>query len=300
LKDIVLYCKSYRRDFFRLKRLLDSIEKFNQDRIPFFISTPEQQHQDLIAILGNEKNYQWVSDESIVTANPRASLGVEKLVPGGLAQQIIKSEFWRLGVSENYVCLDSDCVFIKPFSHSDFLASDNVPFVVLHQNREYFQLAANRGEVQIINHLRDEARRVQALFNRVGPEYYFAPAPFIWSAKVWRSLDHEYLRPRGKTIWDLIAPDIPESLVYGEALLAFKAIPMMVIEPLFRVYHYNWQYFLMRRLGETEEKLKLNFLGVIYQSNWDSSFNAEENKKPLLSRTLKNIKSFFRFLQSYI
>jgi hypothetical protein len=28
----------------------------------------------------------------------------------------------------------------------------------------------------------------------------------------------------------------------GEALLYYNSIPLMPIEPLFRCYHYNWQY----------------------------------------------------------
>ena len=300
MKDIVLYCKSYRRDFLRLERLLKSIEKFNQNRIPFYISTPSADKDELIRILGDEGSYLWVSDEEIVRANPKASIDLYKELPGGLSQAIVKSEFWRLGISENYLCLDSDCVFIKPFSISDFIADDGVPYTVLHQNKEYFQLASDRGEDQVLMNLRSEARRVQALFERSGPEFYCAPAPFIWSAKVWQSLDQEFLHKQNINIWDLISPDYPETLIYGEALMKYRAIPLIAIEPLFRVYHYSWQYFLMRRLGETEEKLKLNFLGIIYQSNWESGLNNGESIKSIPSRLNKSLKTFFRYLQSYL
>ena len=106
MKDLVLYCKSYRRDFLRLKRLLESIQKYNVDQIPFYVSTPQDQFEELKTILGSTAGYQWISDESIITANPRVKLGIEKTRTGSLAQQAIKSEFWRLGISENYVCLD--------------------------------------------------------------------------------------------------------------------------------------------------------------------------------------------------
>ena len=275
MKDIVLYCKSYRRDFLRLERLLKSIEKFNQNRIPFYISTPSADKDELIRILGDEGSYLWVSDEEIVRANPKASIDLYKELPGGLSQAIVKSEFWRLGISENYLCLDSDCVFIKPFSISDFIADDGVPYTVLHQNKEYFQLASDRGEDQVLMNLRSEARRVQALFQ-------------------------EFLHKQNINIWDLISPDYPETLIYGEALMKYRAIPLIAIEPLFRVYHYSWQYFLMRRLGETEEKLKLNFLGIIYQSNWESGLNNGESIKSIPSRLNKSLKTFFRYLQSYL
>ncbi len=300
MKDLVLYCKSYRNDFLRLQRLLSSIEQYNDDQIPFYISTPVADKEMLEKILGEHGSYTWIADEDIVAANPKAVFEQYQAMPGGLSQAIVKSEFWRLKISENYLCLDSDCVFIRPFSKADFLAVDGIPFTVLHQNKEFFQLANNRGQAKVTANLRAEAQRVQALFDRQGPEFYCAPAPFIWSAKVWESLDREYLIPKGITLWDLVTPQYPETLIYGEVLLKYQAIPLLAIEPLFRVYHYDWQYFMMKRLGETEETLKSNYLGVLYQSNWESHLNDGDDQKSLPSRILKSVKRFLRYLQSYL
>jgi len=300
LKDLVLYCKSYRNDFLRLQRLLSSIEQYNDDQIPFYISTPVADKEVLEKILGEHGSYTWIADEDIVAANPKAVFEQYQAMPGGLSQAIVKSEFWRLKISENYLCLDSDCVFIRPFSKADFLTADGIPFTVLHQNKEFFQLANNRGQAKVTANLRAEAQRVQALFDRQGPEFYCAPAPFIWSAKVWESLDREYLIPKGITLWDLVTPQYPETLIYGEVLLKYQAIPLLAIEPLFRVYHYDWQYFMMKRLGETEETLKSNYLGVLYQSNWESHLNDGDDQKSLPSRILKSVKRSLRYLQSYL
>ena len=73
-----------------------------------------------------------------------------------------------------------------------------------------------------------------------------------------------------------------------------------MIEPLFRIYHYDWQYYLARRMGETEDKLTQNFIGVIYQSAWESELDYGAPTKPLLSRMLKRGKRFLRLLQSYL
>ena len=298
--DFVLYCKSYRKDLLRVKRLLDSLRRHNIESIPFYISTPESDREALFGLLGTGNDFQWVSDESIVRANPRAPEDIQRAKPGGISQQIIKSEFWRLGLAQNYLCIDSDSIFIRDFTKSDFLAPDGDPYTVLHQNKEFFQMASNRGHLRVERDLRIEAETVKALFGRVGPNYYCAPAPFIWSAKVWKSLEHNYLEPRGITLWDLITPEHPESLVYGETLLAYQAIPVQMIEPLFRIYHYDWQYYLARRWGETKEKLKQNFIGVIYQSAWEAEMDFGVPTKSLLSRLLRKIKRFLRLLQSYL
>jgi hypothetical protein len=298
LNDIVLYCKSYRKDFLRLKRLLASIEQFNADAIPFYISTPAGDKAVLEEVLGAQ-GYVWVADESIVSANPKADVQKYQAMPGGLSQQIVKSEFWRLGFAENYLCLDSDCVFIRPFYQSDFLAIDKTPYTVLHQNKELFQMASNRGHLKVERDLRAEAERVKALFGRTGPNYYCAPAPFIWSARVWESLDRECLQPKGITLWEFISPLHPETLIYGEALMKFKAIPLLAIEPLFRTYHYEWQYFVMRRLGETKAKVAQHYLGIIYQSAWETHTQYGESTKSMPSQIVRQAKRFGRYLQSF-
>jgi hypothetical protein len=299
LKDLVLYCKSYRKDFLRLKRLLKSVSQHNLEQIPFYISTPSIDRDLLIELVGTQ-GYEWISDESIIGANALAPSGIEKTKSGGLAQQVIKSEFWRLGLSTNYVCLDSDCIFIKDFHVSDFMADDGNPYTVIYQNKEYFQLAADRGYGKAPVHLKTEGDRVKALFGRQGPNYYCPCPPFIWSAAVWKSLDEQYLKPRGQTLWDLCTPEHPETLLYLEALLNFKAIPLYPIEQLFRIYYYDWHYYLLRRVGETPAKLKENYLGLIYQSSWDLGLDYGESQKSILSRALKRVKRFARYLQSFI
>ena len=282
----------------RLRRLLESINQFNVDRLDFYISTPEVEKNLLVEMLG-EKGYIWVPDEDIVRANTRADFAKYQSILGSLSQQIIKSEFWRLGYAENYLCLDSDSVFIKNFSRLDFLTSEGMPYTVLHQNKEFFQIATDRGYFKVERELRAEAQRVQALFGRAGPAFYCAPAPFIWSAKVWESLDREHLTPHNISLWDFITPEYPETLIYGEVLLKYRAIPLISIEPLFRTYHYDWQYYLMKRLGETEEKLKQNYLGIIYQSAWELDLAYGKSSKSVPSRILKRLKLLARKIQGY-
>ena len=284
--------------FYALGAYLPQSSGLMADGLPFYISTPTADHDLLIKTVGRE-GYYWVADEEIVRANPQADFAAYQAMSGGLSQQIIKSEFWRLGLTENYLCLDSDGVFIRSFYRSDFMAENGTPYTVLHQNKELFQLATDRGHLRVERDLRAEAERVKALFARSGPNFYCAPAPFIWSAKVWQSLDEEYLKPKGMSLWELISPAHPETLIYGEALLKYRAIPLIAIEPLFRTYHYDWHYYLMKRLGETEEKLRQNYLGVIYQSAWESELNLGVSRKSVFSRVLKRTKRFGRYLQSY-
>jgi hypothetical protein len=101
-------------------------------------------------------------------------------------------------------------------------------------------------------------------------------------------------------LWDINTADHPETLLYLEALLNYHAIPLQPIEQLFRIYYYDWQYFLLRRNGEQVQKLTTNYLGVIYQSSWSTSLDMGPSGKSLLSKVLRRIKRFFRFLESLI
>ena len=299
MKDLVLYCKSYRRDFLRLKRLYESIQEFNQDSIPFYISTPNEDKSALDKVLGDSGDFSWISDESIVKKNPNLNLKKISSIPGGQAQAIVKAEFWRLSIAENYLCLDSDCFFIRPFKKSDFLSSDGSPYTVLHQNKELFQLALDRGYSKFVHNLKQEASQTRKLFSRNGPEYFCAPAPFIWSTKVWQSLETKFLIPRNETLLDLFIKGHPETLIYGEAILKFQPIPLKPIEPLFRVYHFDWQYYVAKRLGETESKVAKNYLGIISQSNWDAELDYGESQKGALSQANKRFKRFLKRIQSF-
>ena len=109
MEKLVLYCKSYINDFERVKVLAESIKKYNMDNIPFYISVPKNDYK----LFSQLADVNIVIDEDIYTLDNNWE-----------AQQIIKSNFWKLNITENYLCLDSDSYFIKPFYISDFLFNE--------------------------------------------------------------------------------------------------------------------------------------------------------------------------------
>jgi len=297
--SFAIFCKSYRRDFLRLQRLLASIEQFNIDQLPVYVATPQEDHSIFLETNGQFSFVHWVSDEAIIESNPRVPKDIQVGKEGYIVQAMVRPEFWRLGYAENYLCIDSDSVFIKDFHLSDFMAEDGVPYTVFHQNKELLQIANNLRKYKVTNDFFQETMKIKAIFGRTGPDYSYVPSPFIWSAKVWQSLDEQYLQPHGKTIWDVVSRDLVEYLWYGEALLKYQAIALRPIEPLFRVYHYDWQYYILKRQGENIDSLKRMYLGVIYQSNWESEMDFGTAQKSMASRILKQLKRRIRQIQSY-
>ena len=259
MDKLVLYCKSYRNDFERFKVLLESVKKYNLDSIPFYVSAPISD----IDLFEQLEGVKVISDESIVNTKSQ----------GWVQQQIVKSRFWTLDLCENYLCLDSDCYFIKPFGFKDFMYDDETPFTVIHEQKELFSWTVNKtnalGFDPKDSYMRDRDKIMQ-IFSRSGKYYDFGPVPVIWSRKVWQDLEENYIKPNNLSFGDLINNSASEFSWYGESLLAFKSISLYPIEPLFKVFHYAQQIQEYKDQGYTEQMIAQNYYGIIMQSNYNA------------------------------
>lgn len=287
MEKFALYCKSYRNDVLRVKRLAESIKQFNHEKIPFYVSMPSS---DLTLFRDTLVNLtvHFIKDEEIITANP--SLDQDKIdaLPGRISQQIIKSEFWRLAISETYLCIDSDCVFIRPFAQDNFITPEGYPYSVIHEAKELLQFAVKYGMKKISDDFHKERQQIMDIFGRTGRQYDFGPSPLLWSRQVWGALDEQFLKPRNMNLYDAIKLFSCEILWYGEAMLKYRPFPIMPVEPYFKVYFYERQFEVGNQQGETIEKLAEDYLGVCYQSSWESKFAFVQ--KPLRSRLARWIR----------
>ena len=174
--NFVLYCCTFRKDLKRTVKLAQSIERHNKTRIPFYISVPEG---DVILFRESLKDFDVIvfDEKDIFQANPK--LNIQKLyeIRGGLRQQVIKSEFWRLGISENYLVLDADCIFIRDFGESDFIVMDDVPYSIIHEGRDLLQATERFGPKKIRQHFLADREPIKAALGRSGVTYDFGYAP---------------------------------------------------------------------------------------------------------------------------
>jgi hypothetical protein len=268
MKPLTLYCKSYRTDLRRVVRLAQSIQQHNTDNLPFYVSVP---HQDLALFREHLRGLpvELLADEDILQASPRIDAEQISLMPGSLSQQVVKSEFWRLGISSAYLCLDSDATFLRSFGLADFMTSEGTPYTMLDECHDLMEDAIRHKRRRVVDAYIKEADMVQQFFQRVGRRYSFGPFPLVWHREVWESLDTHCLQPKGMNLADAILQAPIESRWYGEALLAYGAIPLLPCQALFKVYHYAWQYDRDRRDGVTSLDLAQFYCGEIKQSNWE-------------------------------
>jgi hypothetical protein len=280
---IALFCKSYHTDLKRVQRLFKSIERFNEDDLPCYLSVPSSEISLFRSGLTGMK-VTLVADESIISCNPNIDPLQLAHLPGHISQQIIKSEFWRLNLSDTYLCVDSDAVFIRPIKKSDYLLPNDQPYTVMDQCHEFLFSAILERKNDTVKAFFSDVKQLQVLFGRKGKAYSFGPFPVIWHKSVWESLEKYYLLPKGLTLLDAIL-DIPlESHWYGESLLKYKAIELMPCQPLFKVYHYAWQFDKDLKAGINDEQLSQIYHGVICQSSWEREMDWPEEGGGILSR----------------
>ncbi|HEY8099159.1 MAG TPA: DUF6492 family protein [Burkholderiaceae bacterium] len=289
MKDIVLYCKSYHRDVLRAAKLAESIRQHNVTKLPFYLSCPSADLSLFKDKVGSD-GVLFLTDEEIIAANAAIDKKAFSELPGVITQQIVKSEFWRLNISENYLCLDSDSYFIRDFSKNDFLTPSGMPYTVMNQSLELRMFGAVHHHEKIARNIDADCEKIMGILGRTGRHYDFGPLPVVWSRRVWSDLAEKYLAPKGMSFLDAMVQYPSEMRWYGEALLKYRSIELWPVETLFRCYHYEDQFRHAQKSGETDETLSQVYLGVCVQSNWDKELAHGQDKKSLPSRVVRFIK----------
>lgn len=280
MHKMALYIKSYRPDFLRAKNLLQSIERFNEDNIPVYLSV-------------NDPDYKYFKNS--LTGNftliPDSDIVVSKMKDGWRYQAIIRCQFHRLEVAENYLCVDSDSMFIRPFKLSDFMYDEYTPYTIMHENKTFLDMLEIIGmDSASIFHL-NALRSVRERFGTHGKLWDYGPSPHLWSTKVWRHFNEVYLAEQGHKSFESFYREMElsalphEAMMYGEYLLKTRLIDILPIEGFFKVYHYKEQYELEKQYHDIE-RLKKNYMGIIMQSNWNDELQMKDEKQSLFQRWL--------------
>jgi len=263
MERLVLYCKTYARDLPLFSGLLESVRQFNRESIPCYVSVPRAD-----AVLFRDRcgsDICLLDDEAIWDIAP----GFEN---GWINQQIVKSCFFRLGLCKNYVCLDADGLFLREFSHRDFLVDGVTPYTVCHELKDLFAWSAGQAgrigcdpqaEFEVVSDsIRDFFGNPQSV------HYDFGPSPVVFNCELWRSFHDRCLTPYNVSLEDLFYHAPSEFSWYGQWLVKTRAIPLFPREPYFKVFHYRAQYDDFLAQGGAWEHLGRVYLGIVRNSNW--------------------------------
>ena len=274
MDKLALVVKSYLPDALRAKRCIATLQKHNKDNIPVYLLIKKEEEAEFIDIF-DDVIVNIINDEEIATPPPMG---------GWLYQQIIKSQFWTLGLAENYVTVDSDHIYFKDFYTSDFMADDDTPYIVLGERKDFLDEAWKLNRVTVHQDLRGRdmlgariTKSIKAIRdiipNKLEKFYDYGTAPYIFNSEVWKSFYDNYLVKNNMTFTDLaIALNnqglMSESCIYGEYYIYSNIKKILPCSPLVKCYHDKEHWEWDKEQGVTVEDLKHNYLGYCCQSNW--------------------------------
>ncbi len=130
MQPLAFFCKTFRDDFDRLERMLQSYRRFNADAIPLALSLPEQDVDLYRARFAAWRLPVFLDHELTGFHQPPGNAG-------WTYQQVVKLCCDQTAMAETYFMVDSDFYFIRRFGRADFLDADGAPFLFLSPHGHY-------------------------------------------------------------------------------------------------------------------------------------------------------------------
>ncbi len=257
-----MYCKTYSKDIERLKKMLQSFEQFNKDNIFMYISVPANEI-DLYKELHND-NVKIITDESFAKEHFATQTQYGFKV-GYVNQEICKLSFWETGLLENYLCVDSDVIFIRDFFVNDFMKDETTPYSVLVMDKD---LAIEKHYQAFWDERIKLVKKIYDYVELDDKRYRTCHGMQCMSAKVLRSLKEDFMNSKGLEYKDLIEISPFEFTWYNAWLQKSKIIDVVAVEPFFKTFHMRIDYNFSRLKMIDKKDLARSYVGIVLNSNW--------------------------------
>ena len=259
---LVFVCKTHKKDFKPFTRLFKSFNKYNTDKIPLYLSVPNEDVSLFEGHVGGGATV--ISDESYMQKYS-ADDAYWGLPLGYVNQEICKLSFWENNIADNYLFIDSDLYFIRDFRIKDFMATKDTPYSVLVMdkdlNTEKFYREYGVGRTEHIKRIFDEVGLNDA-------RLLTCHGMTVMNAKVLRSLKDDFMKVREYEYKDLIKISPFEYSWYNAWLQKQKVIEIIAVEPFFKTFHMRIEYTFSRLKLISESDLATQYAGIVLNSNW--------------------------------
>jgi hypothetical protein len=263
MHNFVMYCKTYSGDFDRVSNLVDSFNKYNRDDIYLYISAPKKELY-LFQPLSN-LHIIVITDESFAKEY-LAMEGHSGMTLGYVNQQICKLTFYKTAVTRNYLCLDSDTVFIRDFYISDFMYDEDTPYTVLVMDKELsiekhyrslFWVGRQSSIKKIYDFMELNDRRLRTCHNSQ-----------VFNVKILESLARDFMKPKALKYNDLLKISPYEFTWYNVWFQKTQLVNEVAVEPFFKMLHMRQDYTFSRLKLLKQEDYAEAFVGLILNSKW--------------------------------
>jgi hypothetical protein len=127
MHNLAIYIGTSARDILQYRALINSIKVYNVDNIPVFTCVNDKDYDRFTSEFA-DSGVTFIKDGDVYNTDNVQNVWYK--------QQLIKMNFWRLGLTKHMIQIDSDSFFIKNFRISDFMVDENTPYTVFHENKE--------------------------------------------------------------------------------------------------------------------------------------------------------------------
>ena len=198
MKDLGFFLKSYRDDLSYIPRFIKTFERHNLDDLPLVVVVPSSD-VDAFRFLA-DSGYEVISEE--VFSPHLVTHGIAGNSLGYTNHQIIRMAFWEMGMFRNTVNVDSEMIFVRDFSRSDFLSSDETPYTFMSED---FELRTD--PIYRDTHFQrriDQMRAIKQALNSTDDRMSTMHGGAVYSAEAWSSFRQEFMMPNAYTYADLL------------------------------------------------------------------------------------------------
>ena len=253
--------KSYRPDLPYAERLLASFEKFATEPIAITVVVPDDDVSDFCDMVRSRALVMPESEWSHHLVDHQ----IHGNSPGYVNQEIIKMTFAEKEIYANYLCLDSEAVFIRPFTVADFMAGNFVPFTFVTEDSELrvdpvYEAVYGRRRDEYLVGLRD-------FLGLPAYPYKTCHGQAVLSSHVCNEL-WAFLQGRDMTWADALEVCPYEFSWYNFWLERSELIPRIQREPIFKTIHLEHQHLELAIKDIRESDMAHGYIGVVVNSGF--------------------------------
>ena len=279
-----MFCKTYSGDMNRVRLMIESFNKYNVDAISLILSVPESEIDKFRQF--ESKTIAIVSDESYA-CKYFTKEKLHNLPVGYVNQEICKLAFWESKIAKNYLCIDSDLLFIRDFHESDFMADKNTPFTILVMDKD---LAIEKHYHEFWLWRQEFIKKIYAAVGLQDRRYRTCHGMQVLNAAVLQSLKHDFIAKHKYNYVDLIAIAPYEFTWYNAWFQKCGLVPEVAVEPFFKTFHMRIEYILSRLRGLDLKDYAYSYVGIILNGNWKRPEHTYQKPSWWMKRLYKFLK----------
>lgn len=257
----MFFLKTYKADYDRTVRLINTYRRYNAESIPLYLACSKEDHSIFRNLEGNDVRIILEEElcDDVFVENTRWTAGY-------LNQEIYKLAFWEMGLCSNYMCIDADAMFIRPFYIKDFMYDEDTPYTSLEEDNDlradvYYNRLYWNSRIEWIKKIEDALD--------YHPYHLMTCHGFqIFSREVLRSLKNDFMETHGYSYKNLIEISPYEFSWYNLWLQKSEVISIHPIAYLFKCFHLKQHHIISVLEGMKIEDWSKGYVGIIVNSNY--------------------------------